>query len=153
MGSQRVGHDWMTFTFTLLSRYLCFLWIRCSSPYCPNRMTLWVTVLIMLFICFIWKFISLFFTVMGLHCCEGFSLVAVRRGYSLVVLCGILIAGASLVVEHGLYSRWASVVVAPGLNSYVVHGLSCSEAHGIFLDQGSNLCLLLWQVDSLPLSH
>ena len=42
---------------------------------------------------------------MGLHCCEGFSLVAVRRGYSLVVLCGILIAGASLVVEHGLYSR------------------------------------------------
>ena len=24
---------------------------------------------------------------------------------------------------------------------------------GIFLDQGSNLCLLRWQVDSLPLSH
>ena len=31
--------------------------------------------------------------------------------------------------------------------------LSCSSACGIFLDQGSNPCLLHWQVDSLPLSH
>ena len=30
---------------------------------------------------------------------------------------------------------------------------SCSIAPGIFLDQGLNLCLLHWQVDSLPLSH
>ena len=34
----------------------------------------------------------------------------------------------------------------------MVNSLSCSMAHGIFLDQGSNLCLLHWQVDSLPLS-
>ena len=34
-----------------------------------------------------------------------------------------------------------------------VHGLSCSVAGGILLDQGSNLCLLNWQVDSLLLSH
>ena len=33
------------------------------------------------------------------------------------------------------------------------HRLSCSTACRIFLDQGSNLCLLHWQVDSLPLSH
>ena len=33
------------------------------------------------------------------------------------------------------------------------HRLSCSEARGIFLDQESNLYLLQWQVDSLPLSH
>ena len=33
------------------------------------------------------------------------------------------------------------------------HGLSCFEAHGIFLDQGLNPCLLQWQVDSLSLSH
>ena len=32
-------------------------------------------------------------------------------------------------------------------------GLSCSRACGIFPDQGSNPCLLHWQVDSLPLSH
>ena len=35
----------------------------------------------------------------------------------------------------------------------VVLGLSCSAAGGIFPDQGSNPCLLHWQVDSLPLSH
>ena len=34
-----------------------------------------------------------------------------------------------------------------------MHGLSCSEMCGIFPDQGSNLCLLHWQADSLPLSH
>ena len=35
----------------------------------------------------------------------------------------------------------------------MLQGLSCSEACGIFLDQGSNLSFLHWQVDSLPLSH
>ena len=34
-----------------------------------------------------------------------------------------------------------------------MHGFGCSVACGIFLDQGSNPCLLHWQVDSLPLSH
>ena len=34
-----------------------------------------------------------------------------------------------------------------------MHGLSCSKACGIFLDQGLNLCPLHWQADSLPLSH
>ena len=31
--------------------------------------------------------------------------------------------------------------------------LSCSEACGIFLNQGLNLCLLDWKVDSYPLDH
>ena len=35
----------------------------------------------------------------------------------------------------------------------VAHRLSCSAACGILLDQGSNLCLLHWQADSLPLSY
>ena len=35
----------------------------------------------------------------------------------------------------------------------MVHGLSCSAAYGIFVDQGLNLYLLHWQVDSLLLSH
>ena len=39
------------------------------------------------------------------------------------------------------------------LSTVIVHGLSCSEVCGIFSDQGLNLCLLYWQVDSLPLSH
>ena len=33
----------------------------------------------------------------------------------------------------------------------MAHGFSCSVACGIFLDRGSNLCLLHWQADSLPL--
>ena len=33
---------------------------------------------------------------------RGLSLVALSRGHSLVVTCGLLIAVASLVVEHGL---------------------------------------------------
>ena len=40
--------------------------------------------------------------VQGLCCCEGFSLIVVSGGYSLVVVCGLLIVVASLVVEHGL---------------------------------------------------
>ena len=51
---------------------------------------------------------------------------------------------------------WASVAVAPGSGaqaSVAVARASCSEAGGIFPDQGSNPCLLHWQADSLPLSH
>ena len=45
----------------------------------------------------------------------------------------------------GAPGTWASVVVA--------HGLHCSEACGILLDQGSNLCALHCQADSYPLYH
>ena len=49
------------------------------------------------------------------------------------------------------------VVMDPGFNStgsvVVVHGLSCSMACGIFLHQGSNLWLLPWWPDSLPINH
>ena len=41
---------------------------------------------------------------------------------------------------HGCHSVWASVVAA--------HGLNCPMACENFLDQGSNLCSLHWQVDS-----
>ena len=35
----------------------------------------------------------------------------------------------------------------------VAHGLTCSAASGIFLDKGSNLCPLQWQMNSYPLYH
>ena len=57
--------------------------------------------------------------------------------------CGPLVAVASLVVEGRLQAAQASGVV--------VHELSCSVAHGIFLDQGLSPCLLHWQEDSSPL--
>ena len=46
---------------------------------------------------FIYWLYWIFFTVCWL------SLVALNRGYSLVVVCGLLVAVASLVAEHRLY--------------------------------------------------
>ena len=45
----------------------------------------------------------------------GFSLVVVSGGYSLVLVCGFLIAVASLVAELGLSGTQASVIIAHGL--------------------------------------
>ena len=75
---------------------------------------------------------------------------------SLVAVLGLLTAVSSLAVELGLQARGLGVVV-PGLWSTgsiaVARRLICSVACGIFLDQGSNLHLLTWQVGSLPPSH
>ena len=73
----------------------------------------------------------------------GSSLVVVSRSYCPVSVHGLLIMVVSLWRNTG--SRAQPIVMA--------HGLSCSKASGIFLDPGSNPCLLQWQVDSLPLSH
>ena len=48
--------------------------------------------------------------------CAGFSLVVASRGYSLVEVCGLLIAVASLVVKHRLWGEQASAVVTRGLS-------------------------------------
>ena len=77
----------------------------------------------------------LFSAVLGLGCCEGFSLVLVGR-------LPIVVAPRCRAQSLG---TWASLIVA--------HGPSCSTACEIFLDQGSNLWLLRWQEDCLPLSH
>ena len=52
--------------------------------------------------------------------------------------------------EWDLLSSW-DVWASHGDFSYC--GLSCSMVCGFFLDQGSNLWILHWQVDSLPLDH
>ena len=63
---------------------------------------------------------------------------------------GLLTAGASLIAERGLWALrlqqlWQEGSVVSRL------GLSCPAACGIFPDQGSNVCPLLWQADSQPL--
>ena len=66
-------------------------------------------------------------------------------------------AQASAVAAHGLSSCSSQALdIGP---TVMVHRLSCST-YGIFLDQGPNLCLLHWQVDSFtteppgkPTSH
>ena len=73
-------------------------------------------------------------------------LAVASRDYSFIVMQGLLVVVASLVEHRPQAHRlqelrcMASVVVA--------HGLSCSEAHGNFLDQESNLCPLHWQSNS-----
>ena len=88
----------------------------------------------------------------------GLSLVAVIGN------CGSHFSGFFFCRAKVLGSR-ASVVTARGfgngdsltlehLGSFVVtHWLSCSEACGIFPDQGLNLCPLHWKADSYPLHH
>ena len=71
---------------------------------------------------------------------HGLSLVAVSEGYSVFVVCGLLIAVASLVVEAWILGHIGSVAVA--------HRPRCPAAGGIVPDQGLNLCPWHWLVDS-----
>ena len=48
---------------------------------------------------------------------------------------------------------WAGFSSCGTRTLVVAHGLRCSATFRIFPDQGSNLCLLYWQVNSLPLNH
>ena len=61
-------------------------------------------------------FIYLFLAVLGLCALRRLSLVA-SVGYSLDVVCRLLVTVASLGVEHRLWGAWASVVAARGLSS------------------------------------
>ena len=109
---------------------------------------------------------KLFLAVLGLRCCPSFSRAAASRGHPSLWWLGSHCSGfscaraqASVVAAHRFQQLgWeSSVVAAPRLQStgsvVVARRLSCSVACGILLDQGLNLCLLRWQVDSLPQSH
>ena len=90
------------------------------------------------------------------------SLVVVSGGYSSLQCAGFSLRWLLLLQSTG--SRHPGlVVVARGLSSCGTwalecrlgsrHGLSCSAACGIFLDQGLNRYSLHWQADSYPLRH
>ena len=66
-----------------------------------------------------------------------------------LLLCGLFLRDCPLVSRASGFSCGAQALGAQA-SVEAAHGLSCSEARGIFLDQGSNPCLLRWQVDSLP---
>ena len=74
--------------------------------------------------------------------CRGSSCGA--WGLLSIVVCGRLAAVIFLLQSMG--SRHRSSLG-------VVHVLSCPEACGIFLNQGSNPCPLYWQADSYPPYH
>ena len=98
-------------------------------------------------------------------CCRaGFSLIAVSRGHSSLHCEGFLLQWPPF-AEHRLEGSQTSVVAACGFNGCSSWALEhrpnscgtraefCSATYGIFPVQVSNLCLLHWQVNSLPLSH
>ena len=75
-----------------------------------------------------------------------------RRTKSYKTYCNCLVSKSCLTLHpHGLQpSRLLCPQDFSGKNT----GVSCHFLlQGIFLTQGSNLCLLHWQVDSLPLTH
>ena len=74
------------------------------------------------------------------------------RGWGLLSLQWLLFmrSTGSRAPSFSSWGMWAQYICG----SWVLeHRLSCSAECGIFLDQGSNPCLLHWQADSLPLSH
>ena len=79
----------------------------------------------------------------------GFSLVAESGGHSLGA---VLLSSFRLLTAVAL-SVAAACELSTGGSQGLEPRLSSSAACGLFLDQGSNPCLLHWQVDSLPLSH
>ena len=63
--------------------------------------------------------------VLSRHYCEGFSLGAVSRDYSLISVHRLLTAMASLVAEHRLSGAPASAAAAGGLSSCGSWALEC----------------------------
>ena len=100
--------------------------------------------------------ICLFRAALGFIASCELSLVEKSGSYSLVVVRGAPHSSGFSCCGAGPGVRGLGSV-APGLWSaasiVLAHELSCSMAYGIFLDQGSNLCLLHWQAYSLPLSQ
>ena len=154
VGSHRVGHDWSNLAAAAGRQGSPWFYLF-GSAYYYFLMSL-AEGLSLLFLIPRLKnnFMYLFSAVLALHCCEGFALVVE--------------AGAALQLCAGSQLRWPVLLRSTGsrpcglsscgfrsiehrLNSWGTW--SCySMACGIFLDQGLNLCILHWQVDSL-LSH
>ena len=59
---------------------------------------------------------------LSLLAAQGLSVVEASRGYSVVVVHGLLIAVVSLVVEHGLWEARALLVAAHRLSSLQLLG-------------------------------
>ena len=87
------------------------------------------------------------------------NLMCHLRPVSLMIFCLICLCCCCLVSQLCLtlcnpidYSLPGSSVHGTS-QAGILEWVAISFSRGIFLTQGSNLCLLHWQVDSLPLSH
>ena len=102
---------------------------------------------------FFFNLVASLLTVLGLCCCPSSLGAAVSGGPSPAVVRGLLSCRPWAPVSEACGFSIATSRLLEHRLSTAVHGLHCSEACGIFLGHGSNLCLLHWQVDSLPQSH
>ena len=87
---------------------------------------------------------------LGPHLCTRFSLVVASGGFS---CCGAQALGhlGFSSCSSGAQQLW---FLSPRAQAQQLRCMvSYTKAYGIIPDQGSNLCLLHWQVDSLLLSH
>ena len=110
------------------------------------------------FLCIILFIYLLIFVCAESSGCTCFSLAVVSRGYTLVMGRGFLslpsLALGQVGFSNGVCGRSGCNSWAPEPRIYCCGAwpqLLCANC-GIFLDQ-EDLCLLHWQVDSLPLSH
>ena len=103
------------------------------------------------FIIFFYNIIDLFLSVLCLHCCLGFFLVVMSRGYSWLQCAGFSCQWFLLLWSTGSklvgFSSCSSRALEYRLNCCGTRAYHCSLPRGIFPDQGSNLCLLhQWQI-------
>ena len=102
------------------------------------------------------SFYNLFFWLCQVfHCCAGSSLAA---GAGAALQCmGFPLQWPLLLQGTSSRALRLQQLLIPGLQGtgleFVIHRLTCPMACGTFLDQGLTPCLLIWQVDSLSLSH
>ena len=82
----------------------------------------------------------------------GLSLVAASRGHSSLWCAGLSLRWPLSLQSTGSRRAGPSSCGTRG-SAVVAHRLSCSSAHGILPDQGSNPCPPHWQADSQPLRH
>ena len=94
---------------------------------------------------FFFLVLFIYLTALGLRChTPAFSVCSACR---LLSSCRVWVSyccGFSCCKAWGLGQAGSTVVS---------HGLSCPMAYGILLDQGSNPCLLHWQVEFSPLRY
>ena len=87
----------------------------------------------------------LFLVALGLHCWERpFSSCDAWELFSSCVKWGLL-SSCDVQISHcGGFSCWGAWVLGTQASVAAGHGLSCSEARGVFPDQWWNPCLLDW---------
>ena len=83
--------------------------------------------------------------------CGLFPFVA--SGGRSVVAVASLVEGGLRGMPHQHVFSCGGRALRHAASARAARGLSCSAIRGIFPDQGSNPCLLHWQVDSPPLSY